>query len=190
MAYQTYTTKALVCGSYTQGTADKAFLLFTREAGMLFAVARSVREERSRQRYALQEFSSLQVALIKGKQGWRIGSVVSEGSLYPKMLTREARGVLSRLIKYLRRYVVGEVPDPAFYDEMMGLLIGIATVPPEHLTTYELFGTLRILARLGYVAVPPPLLPFLEPEVAWADALPHAGAAEVLIAQAESASHL
>lgn len=58
MAYETYTTEALVCGTFNRNTADRSYLLFTREAGMLYADARSVREERSRQRYALRTFRS------------------------------------------------------------------------------------------------------------------------------------
>ena len=38
---------------------------------MVLAAARSVREEKSRQRYALQEFALVRVSLIKGKSGWR-----------------------------------------------------------------------------------------------------------------------
>ena len=58
MAYVTYTTLALVCGTFDQKTSDRSYMLFTREAGMLFASARSVREERSKQRYASTRFFS------------------------------------------------------------------------------------------------------------------------------------
>ena len=72
MSYQTYITDAVVVGSYASNTADKSYLLFTKRAGMLYATARSVREERSKQRYALQDFSHITVTLVKGKGGWCI----------------------------------------------------------------------------------------------------------------------
>ena len=45
MSYQTYITEALIVGSFDSNTADKSYLLFTKSAGMLYASARSVREE-------------------------------------------------------------------------------------------------------------------------------------------------
>ena len=63
MSYQTYTTEALVCGTYDRNTADRSYRLFARELGMLFADARSVRLEKSRQRMALSDFSLVRVSL-------------------------------------------------------------------------------------------------------------------------------
>ena len=105
MSYQTYTTEALVCGSFLHNTADKVFLLFTREAGMLYATAKSVREERSKQRFALQDFSLINVSLIKGKQGWRVGSVEAEVNYFTKSEERLARGSVVLLFKTLRRFI-------------------------------------------------------------------------------------
>ncbi|MEX2341217.1 MAG: recombination protein O N-terminal domain-containing protein, partial [Candidatus Paceibacterota bacterium] len=82
MSYKTYTTEAIVCGSRVNNTSDKSFLLFTKDAGMLWAAAKSVREERSRQRFALQDFSLIRASLIKGKSGWRIGSVESDRNYF------------------------------------------------------------------------------------------------------------
>jgi len=90
MSYATYTTEALVCGSRNNNTSDRAYLLFTEEVGMIWASARSVREERSKQRYALQDFSLIRVSLVKGKSGWRIGSV--EATCNPFMEARSRSG--------------------------------------------------------------------------------------------------
>ena len=116
MSYQTYTTEALVCGSFLHNTADKVFLLFTREAGMLYATAKSVREERSKQRFALQDFSLINVSLIKGKQGWRVGSVEVEMNYFAKAEGRSARGSVVLLFKTLRRFIHDEEPLQKLFD--------------------------------------------------------------------------
>ncbi len=192
MSYQTYTTKAVVCGSYLNGAADKSYLLFTRDAGMLYATARSVREERSRQRYALQDFSYLTISLIKGKGGWRVGSVEVMENFYSQLTTRESRGVLVRYIKHLRRYISGEVADQVLYQEVVTAITEVAQVPTPALPVYESLIYARLLTRLGYIAPPASLVPFLglgtnfSLEVAPFDL----ARIEQLITQAEEVSHL
>ncbi|MCB9810609.1 MAG: recombination protein O N-terminal domain-containing protein [Candidatus Nomurabacteria bacterium] len=150
MSYQTYITEAIVCGSFLHNTADKVFVLFTREAGMLYATARSVREERSKQRPALQEFSQIRVSLVKGKQGWRIGSVVPGPNYFATAKSREARGSVVMLMKTLRRFVHGEEAHSLLFDFCVGasrLLISEC----QKRSFLELAVQLRILDELGYV---------------------------------------
>jgi recombinational DNA repair protein (RecF pathway) len=156
MSYQTYHTEALVCGSYLNNTADKSFLLFTKRAGMLYASARSVREERSKQRYALQDFSLITVTLIKGKTGWRVGSVDTEGNIFGNALSRPARGSVVRVLKLLRRFVAGEEPHPELYDELVYALRYLASDISSRALAEEIIET-RILSILGYVALTPEL---------------------------------
>lgn len=150
MAYTTYTTNAFICGSVHTNGADRAYLVFTELFGMVWATARSVREERSRQRYALQEFSLVRVSLIKGKGGWRIGSVMALGNPFLHAVTRGERATVVGLIQLLRRYVHGEEPLPTvwldlkecFADDGDRLVVSAVLQPVF---------TLRLLYTLGYV---------------------------------------
>ena len=150
MSYQTYTTEALVCGSFLHNTADKVFLLFTREAGMLYATAKSVREERSKQRFALQDFSLINVSLIKGKQGWRVGSVEAEVNYFTKSEERLARGSVVLLFKTLRRFIHGEEPLPKLFDFCLEALKAMSQENQQH-NFLDSVIQLKILSMLGYV---------------------------------------
>jgi recombinational DNA repair protein (RecF pathway) len=150
VSYVTYTTNALVCGSFEQGPADKSFLLFTREAGMLYGTAKSVREERSKQRTALQDFSRIRVSLIKGKSGWRVGSVEVEQNDFSSAQNREIRGSVATVYRLLRRFIRGEEASPQLYDFVTEAL-DVLLLPSQNRKTLELFVQLRILAMLGYV---------------------------------------
>ncbi len=152
MSYQTYITEALIVGSFDSNTADKSYLLFTKTAGMLYASAKSVREERSRQRFALQDFSLITVSLIKGKTGWRIGSVQSEGNLFSQAVDREVRGSVVRICKLLRRFVAGEEPHPELYEEVMLGLASASTAASENRLMIEEIIRARLLYSLGYIA--------------------------------------
>jgi recombinational DNA repair protein (RecF pathway) len=155
MSYQTYITEAVIVGSFDSNTADKSYLLFTRDAGMIYASARSVREERSRQRFALQDFSRITVSLIKGKTGWRIGSVQSEGNFFVEANDRAVRGSIVRICKLLRRFVAGEEPHPDLYDEIIAGLTYLAVSTILNRSLIEEIILTRLLYNLGYIASAP-----------------------------------
>jgi recombinational DNA repair protein (RecF pathway) len=159
MSYESYSTSAIVLGSYDNATADKSYRLFTERAGMLYASARSVREERSRQRYALQDFSHISVTLIRGKTGWRIGSVEAKENFFMQATTRATRGSIVKVCKVLRRYVHGEEPQPVLYQEFLEAirLLGEPDLPARE--SYELCVIVRLLSHLGYVALTPDIAP-------------------------------
>lgn len=150
MSYHTYITEALVCGSCAVRTSDRSYLLFTREAGMLYAIAQSVREERSKQRCALQEFSHVRVSLVHGKSGWRIAGTEALGSLYAHEGTREARALVRNVFLLLRRVIRGEEAHPKLFDDVLMFLC-----PPDTVAYKDayLVGAFRILHALGYVAI-------------------------------------
>lgn len=164
MAYQTYTTEAVVCGSYERHGADKQFRLFTKDAGMLYAMARSVREERSKQRYALQHFSYVQVSLVRGKSGWRIGSVEAERNLFSNAHSRAARTVVVGTVRLLNQFLQGEDPHPEVFEDTRRCiefaLLESEVEANKLLTLYEL----RLLERLGYVGAKNSIAPLLASE--------------------------
>ncbi len=149
MSYATYITAALVCGSRAQNTSDRSFILFTREAGMLWASAKSVREERSKQRFSLQEFSVIRLTLVRGKAGWRIAGAEPILNVYSIKRTREARALARNVVKLLRRLLHGERAEPALFDEVVGALID--DVDGEEAAREEVL-TIRMLHLLGYIA--------------------------------------
>ncbi|MCA9357002.1 recombination protein O N-terminal domain-containing protein [Candidatus Nomurabacteria bacterium] len=152
MAYLTYTTKALVCGVFNRNTADRSYLLFTREAGMLYADARSVREERSRQRYALQEFSLVRVSLVKGKNSWKIGSIEAQKNYYHEARDKESRGSVVSLFRLLRRFLKGEEQAQELFNYTLASLEELIKVHTER-NFLEMALQVHILAKLGYVDI-------------------------------------
>jgi recombinational DNA repair protein (RecF pathway) len=159
MAYPTYITEALVCGSTNSHTADRSFLLLTKEAGMVRAQARSVREERSKQRYALQECSYIRVTLVRGKSGWRIAGTEAIANLYANAGTREARALLRNLVLLVRRVMQGEVVHEGVFTDLVDACSASSHHDPRIL---EMVATLRILHTLGYIAPHEAYMRFLE----------------------------
>ncbi len=150
MSYKTYTTQALVCGTFDCNASDRTYLLLTEMAGMIYATARSVRKEKSRQRSALQDFSLIKVSLIKGKYDWRIGSVETEGNYYQRSINREARINVVNLFRLLKRLVSGSEPMVGFLSMVTESLDELAKAETNHKTIWQI-SQVRILSYLGYV---------------------------------------
>jgi DNA repair protein RecO len=150
MAYATYTTNALVCGTFDRNTADRSYLLFTREAGMLYASARSAREERSRQRYSLQDFTLVRVSLVKGKGGWKVGSIQAHSNFYHEAVDQNARGSVVSVFRLLRRFFKGEEPAPELFDYIAHAVKKLSIVQPDR-AFLQMLIQVHILAELGYV---------------------------------------
>lgn len=157
MAYQTYITEAIVCGTFDHLTSDRTYLLFTREAGMLYASAKSVREERSKHRFSLQEFSRARITLVRGKTGWRITGTEPLCNFYTTLTSRDARTSVRDTIRLMRRVIKGEEPHVEIYDE---ILIGLTAMQKEG-GVYGVLTALRMLYLLGYVPREDDILPFI-----------------------------
>lgn len=152
MAYQTYTTKALVCGSKDRNTSDRSYMLFTREAGMIFADAKSSRKEFSKQRGALQDFSLVKVSLVRGKHTWKIGSIESYKNYYLQATDKLARGSVVAICRLLRRFVRGEYADIELFDYTV-LAIEELYREIKKRNFVQVVTQVHILGLLGYVDI-------------------------------------
>lgn len=161
MAYKAYITEALVCGSEDRLTSDRSLHLFAREAGMLRANVKSLREERSKQRYALQDFSYARITLVRGKSGWRVAGAEAIENFYLRAETREARAFVIRVCSLLRRVVRGESPHTRIFDDVT---YALGASWGNDIDSREPILTLRILNELGYISPHPSYNHFLAPE--------------------------
>ena len=159
---------------------------------MLWATARSVREEKSKQRHALQEFSRVRVSLVRGRSGWRVGSVEAVANYYAAAPTREARGAATSIIRLLRQFLHGEEPQPVVFAESIAALERTASATTnEAVCIVDLF-RLRFLHQLGYIAPAVSFDALLSPsaELVYQGPRPLPPPAAAAVANAELVSHL
>ena len=146
--YQKYYTEALILGSRERGESDRVYALYTEEFGLVRARASAVRTEKSRMRYALQNYSYAHVALVRGKQGWRLG-----GAIALSQIGGTAKNILvfARIVRLVLRLVVGEEQNrylfAALREAHRALVRGA-----EASETIELVCVARLLHALGYLS--------------------------------------
>lgn len=153
MAHHIYHTRGIVLSSVDTGESNRFYKIFTEELGLVGATAQSVRAEKSKLRYALQDFSFVNVDLVRGKEVWRI---VSAGVCEP---LNEIKGdplrtkIFARFCALLLRMLHGEVRDEALFGEVVKVIVFIETcaVKESNIDSIEALFTFRVLAHLGYL---------------------------------------
>lgn len=149
MAHDVHTTRALVVGSSAVQDADKLFWLLTEDFGLLFASAKSIREESSKLRYVLQDLAEVRISLVRGRGLWRITGaeeVASAGVLQ----THEAE-IFGKIAALLRRVV----PTDELYSDLFDCVCNARNELLQGEYDTEIVETLtvaRMLYQLGYLS--------------------------------------
>lgn len=150
-----YHTEALVLKGSPQGEANKVFTLYTKEFGLITATAQGIRLERSKLRFALQDFSYIRVDLVRGRDIWRITSATSIQHFSPLLTTKTATHFFSSTTKLLLRIAVGERSDFEVFNEYLGVYTLLSKnksfLADDILKKIELVLVYRVLYFLGYI---------------------------------------
>jgi len=72
--YSIQTTPGFIIDSRTYGEAGKMLFIFTRDLGLVMAVAQGIRFERSKLRPFTQDYSFGEFSFVRGKEMWRLTS--------------------------------------------------------------------------------------------------------------------
>ncbi|MFZ2832091.1 MAG: recombination protein O N-terminal domain-containing protein [Minisyncoccia bacterium] len=163
MTHHIYHTRGVILSSVPRGESNRSYKIFTEELGLVGGTAQSVREEKSKLRYILQDYSFVTVDLVRGKEVWRIVSAgphvplsgIKNNLLHTKLFARFCV-LLSRLLQ-------GEGRDQELFEEIARVADFLDTekVSQELSLSFETLVTLRVLVHLGYVD-PEGYEPFLE----------------------------
>ena len=172
--YHLYHTPAFVLGGTSFGEANKHFTLFTRELGMITASATSVRAERSKLRYGLQDFSLSDITLVRGRERWRITNATLVEDVFRAFRhSPEATALFARVFRLLRRLLSGEEKNEPLFTTLVYAFSFLQTpeaASGEHANT-EIILVLRILYLLGYLAPRTEFSPFISDLLLWDAAL-------------------
>lgn len=148
-----YHTEGFILSSKNVGEANKIFTFYTREIGLVRAMAQGVRLHKSKLRFTLQDFSHVKVDLVRGKEFWRVTSARHVSS-FP-LLRAEAPSILltARVSKLLERFCPGESPSEIIFDDLIQALylLDDRDISKQSREALELHLVLRIMHSLGYI---------------------------------------
>ena len=166
MPYHIYHTEALILGGKMQGEGDRLFYCYTRELGLILAHAKSIREGRSKLRYALQTFAHTEIDVVQGKRGWKLISARPIASFRGLWSHPEKHRIFAHHAQLIRRLIQGEERhEELFEDILSGMSFLHLLCRDEHLRDIELLLVVRLLDELGYWGYKEQFAPLLEREV-------------------------
>jgi len=154
VSHHLYKTKGFVLGGINAGEANRYISLFTKDIGLVRAVAKSVREERSKLRYSLQDFSYSDISLVRGRDVWRVTGAAEHYNIHRVLEgQKEKQAVVVRLFSLLRRLLHGEEKNDHLFSTLVAghTFLQNTELDANALENFECIVVLRILYALGYV---------------------------------------
>ena len=149
-----YHTEAFIVGSRPKGEDSKLLILYTRELGLIYAHAQGVRKISSKLRFVVQDFSRVQVDLVRGKEIWRLTTASPIESYRHILRDRGTEKILARTMSLLVRLVSGEEANEEVFDTLIRTyaLLEVKGQSAEDYRALELLSVARILTALGYLS--------------------------------------
>jgi hypothetical protein len=99
-------------------------------------------------RYALQHYARADVALVRGKRGWRLAGAVA----FSPSPRGEALGTYARIASLVARLVHGEEENRYLFATLVEAHDALAREKASVFGTIELVCVARVLYSLGYIS--------------------------------------
>lgn len=151
--YEIYETEALILSSGEIGEANKIITLFTQDLGLLSATAQSLRLVKSKLRFGLQNFSLVNISLVRGRDIWRITNVEYKKNYYKVFCSnKEKMLVVANVGLLLRKILAGETPDKKLYNIILKSFSFLEkeNLLQEEIKDFENVLVVKVLHNLGY----------------------------------------
>lgn len=148
MSHAIYQTPAIVLSTRNVREANKVAVLYTRDFGLVYVSAQSIREERSKMRYHLTILSFVDVDLVQGRNIWRLTGIHERTSAF-SFVDTPWYPALIRVFSVIERLCQGEVAEEGIWNDLQYLyrmIEGGYTFCDE----VELILLTRLLHHLGY----------------------------------------
>lgn len=146
-----YETDAYILKTVPQGEADMFVTCLTKEFGLVRVYAQGLRYEKSKLRFAVQEYARVTVSVVQGKHVWRLTSAQAD-TLLTVCLSEAACAVVVRIFRLLERLLQGEATNTALFEVVdAGCAVLQEPMHVEQYASIETMMVLRILYHLGYI---------------------------------------
>ena len=146
--YHIHTSLGFVLSSKPYREADRVYQIFTKEFGLISAIAQGIRFEKSKLRYSINDLQVSNFSLVHGKEFWRI--VGAEAVNQPQN-SKRIIVILSKLSILLKRLIHGEEQNEIIFN-ILAEIANLDINDPSLAENIESLSVLQILHQLGYIA--------------------------------------
>jgi DNA repair protein RecO (recombination protein O) len=153
MSHKIYHTEGFVIAGSNYGEANRYLSIFTRDFGLVYASAQSLRKATSKLRFSLQDFSYSKIDLVRGKEIWRVTNAkkISGYEKFNKNL--ESIKMLANIFRLIKRLCHGEEENPELFLYLQEIysFLEKEELSVEDIKNFECISVLKILHCLGYI---------------------------------------
>ncbi len=147
--YQKYTTLGFIVNTRGSGEADRLFLIYTKDFGMIFAHATSVRMSKSKLRPHLNVGSELHLTVLKSKNRWKITEARESGEKL--LINSKEYKVFLKILTVLKSLIHGEEKNESLFEVLSNFYNFLLKDNDKNiLEAGELLGMVSVLKVLGY----------------------------------------
>ena len=147
--YERYVTEAIVLGSKPRKEADRVLDLLTHDFGLVQARGISLRVEKSKMRYSLQDLALVDVDLVRGRDVWRVAGARAHDVFWKG--NDAGLQAFARIARLARRLVQGEERHEELFDVLKSARSAFESQELDPVLT-ELLSAARVLHVLGYLS--------------------------------------
>lgn len=138
-----------------KGEANKIYLIFTRELGLIYSTAQGVRHLKSKLRFHLQDFYYGDFSFVRGREFWKITSA-RDGQAFGEIFKdKEKHHVYVKILSLIKRLLNGEEKNDILFDILVNSFSFLNDFTKDDNSKYlgaiERIIILRILNDLGYI---------------------------------------
>jgi len=158
-----YHTHGFIINTRPLGEANKILTIYTKEMGLVRAIAQGIRLHKSKLRFALQDFSYAEIDLVRGRDIWRVTSATTVNTFAYARSDKQSLLLIARVAKLLERLCDGEESHEDIFNDFMQAMyiLDDNAVSVETRTALELHLVLRVMNTLGYIGDSPLLAQYL-----------------------------
>ena len=143
-----YDTRGIVLSRTPSGETSALLVILTPELGLIRARAQGLRASGAKLAAALATLAESDLALMRGKEGWRVAGAVLVRNRFGELKDADARRAAARVCGLVQRLVAGETPETALYGIVDGFLGALAR-GREAADAAEVVCALSVLSALG-----------------------------------------
>jgi DNA repair protein RecO len=146
-------TRGIIINRFSSGEGSARVLLLTESCGLVSALVKSGREERSKLRAHSTVGTFGTFDLVRGREIWRfVGAVKTHHAYFDFQENVALQKAVARIFSVLRQLITGEEKDERLFGVVWDFLNALPHIRGDVVLYAERFTVLKILAILGYVS--------------------------------------
>jgi len=151
--YTKHHTEGLILKSFERGEKDRAYAIFTKGFGLVYAHASGVRSESSKLCGAIQDLAYIDLVFIQARDRWRITDARNILNTWTKLQTKKNRELVARMLALVNKMLAVHDPQPELFETVVRgiLFLSQTNITDKERANLEILLALRILKHLGYL---------------------------------------